>query len=377
MPPKRANSASTVAAPARKRSRRVKSSQGSAGVVQQTQPQEVSAEVLPQALVEQIVSRVSDEVTRRLSSTAGDQNANDHQIPDQISDVPVTGDAAGADQISEVPAVGIPADSPGQSVIHGAVSQFQERLSGDLPTITPPLPSTLFTSPSLPIDARVSAKLRAKILKNEFIDLGALATNPTLESKYQVVLHNEGGTQPPSLALEPVTKTRKLLTISSWTSNFMVFVGVYTSQFPSEAPALMKYGEIVQDLAARGHDWHYYDENFRYLRQNQPSAFPWGVIHWELWMRSQQPVSKKQSPPGNSFRSRLSESSIVPKGYCFKFHKKAQCAGCSFKHSCPKCEGAHRMSICTFRSQSKQSPRTTTNAKSSGAKSSPPNPSKV
>ena len=52
---KRANSASTVAASARKHSRRVKSSQSSAGVVQQTQPQEDSAEVLPQALVEQIV----------------------------------------------------------------------------------------------------------------------------------------------------------------------------------------------------------------------------------------------------------------------------------------------------------------------------------
>ena len=118
MPPKRAKSASTVAAPARKRSRRVKSSQGSAGVIQQTQPQEVSAEVLPQALLEQIVSRVSDEVTRRLSSTSGDRNDNDHQI----SDVPVTGDTAGADQILEVPAVGIPADSPGRSVIPGAIS---------------------------------------------------------------------------------------------------------------------------------------------------------------------------------------------------------------------------------------------------------------
>ena len=210
MPPKRENSASTVAAPARKHSRRVKSSQGAAGVIQQTQPQEVSAEVLPQALLEQTVTRVSDEVTRRLSSTSGDWNANDHQIPDQISGVPVNGDAAGADQISEVLAAGIPADSPGRSVMQGAVRQFQERLSGDLPTITPPLPSTLFTSPSLPIDARVSAKLRAKILKNEFIDFEALATNPTLESKYQVVLQNEGGTQPPSLALEQVTKTRKL-----------------------------------------------------------------------------------------------------------------------------------------------------------------------
>ena len=88
----------------------------------------------------------------------------------------------------------------------------------------------------------------------------------------------------------------------------MVFVGVYSSQFPSEALALMKYGEIVQDLAARGHNWHYYDENFRYLRQNQPSTFPWGVIHWELWMRSQQPVSYQNTlflgtPFGHAFRS--------------------------------------------------------------------------
>ena len=139
----------------------------------------------------------------------------------------------------------------------------------------------------------------------------------------------------------------------------------------------MKYGEIVQDLASRGHDWHYYDENFRYLRQNQPSAFPWGVIHWELWMRSQQSLNKKQSLPGNSSKSRPSESSNVPTGYCFKFHKGGHCAGSSFKHSCPKCDGAHRMSICTFRPHSKQLPRTTSNAKSSGAKSSPPHANKV
>ena len=278
MPPKRTKS--SVATPAKKRTRRVKSSQDSAVVVEQPQPQQLSAEVLPQALLEQIIHKVSDEVTRRLSSTSEKRSANDSQILDRGSDGGVGGVGAGAEQVSEVSALGIPTDSPGESMIEGAVSQFQDRLSGELPTVSPTLPNTLFISPSLPIDARVSAKLRAKILKNEFIDFGALATNPVLESKFQVVLQSEGGTQPPSLALEPVTKTKKLLTIASWTSSFMIFVGVYTSQFPSEAPALMKYGEIVQDLASRGHDWHYYDENFRYLRQNQPSAFPWGVIHW-------------------------------------------------------------------------------------------------
>ena len=62
----------------------------------------------------------------------------------------VTGDAAGAgagaDQVSEVPALGIPADSPGESVIEGAVSQLQDRLSGELPTLSPTLPYTLFIS---------------------------------------------------------------------------------------------------------------------------------------------------------------------------------------------------------------------------------------
>lgn len=91
---------------------------------------------------------MSDEVTRQISSTNGEYNAvpvsvnptNDHQI----SDVPVTGSPAGADLITELPMVGIPADGPVQSVVQVAVSQFQEELSGDFPTISPYLPSTLF-----------------------------------------------------------------------------------------------------------------------------------------------------------------------------------------------------------------------------------------
>ena len=43
-------------------------------------------------------------------------------ILNRSSDVLFSGDGAGADQVSEVPALGIPADSPGESVIKGAVS---------------------------------------------------------------------------------------------------------------------------------------------------------------------------------------------------------------------------------------------------------------
>ena len=99
-----------------------------------------------------------------------------------------------------------------------------------------------------------------------------------------------------SLCLEPVSKPKQIASIEMWNSCFLIFVGVYTSKYPTEAPALMKYGEIIQDLAARGHNWRYYDQNFRFLRQKQASAFPWGVLHGELWLRAQSPLTRKSQP---------------------------------------------------------------------------------
>lgn len=87
----------------------------------------------------------------------------------------------------------------------------------------------------------------------------------------------------PSLCLEPLAKHKKVTTIiETWLSSFHVFVGAYTKQFPHEAPALMKYGEIIQDLAGRGHNWKFYDENFRFLRQAHHAALPWDRMHGEV-----------------------------------------------------------------------------------------------
>ena len=71
----------------------------------------------------------------------------------------------------------------------------------------------------------------------------------------------------------------------------------------------------------RGFNWRFYDENFRFLRQTQPSSFPWSGIHWELWMRAQHSnIGKPQSTPGFPKSSEQS----TPKGYCFKFQKGVQ-----------------------------------------------------
>ena len=70
--------------------------------------------------------------------------------------------------------------------------------------------------------------------------------------------------------------SRRKLSFDSWVQAFHVFAGVYTSRFPSDGPGLMKYGSTIQDLAARGLSWRFYDENFRFLRQTPATSFPWG-----------------------------------------------------------------------------------------------------
>ena len=179
------------------------------------------------------------------------------------------------------------------TIVQGSVTEMQSALSGELPVINPVLPAQLFSSPSLLIDACVSEKLRSKIWNNEFIEFGALLTNSVVENRYQVTISSSEKGSFPSFCLEPVNKSKKILSIETWLSCFHVFVGIYTSRFPHEAPALMKYGEVVRVLAFRGLTWQFYNENFCFLKQTQPASFPWNSIQWELWMRSQHSPFKK------------------------------------------------------------------------------------
>ena len=54
---------------------------------------------------------------------------------------------------------------------------------------------------------------------------------------------------------------QKKVSIETWTSAFLRFMAVYTQQFPMEAPQLLKYTEIVRDLARRspGQSWYLYN----------------------------------------------------------------------------------------------------------------------
>ena len=303
---------------------------------------------LPQGVLDQLVARVADEVTRRLSppEDSGSSNGN-ALVTNAASELPIASTPLSPAGAIPVPGVAVATSTLAGTILQSSVGTTQASLSGEVQ-----IPAQLFTSPSLLIDARVSEKIRSKIWNNEFFDFADLLSNPVFEDRYQLTLSNSSTQKSPALWLEPLSRAKKHMSIETWLSCLHNFVGVYTSRFPHEAPALMKYGEVVQDLAVRGGNWKFYDENFRFLRQAQPASFPWGVTHWELWMRAQHSV-KQQTNAANPGRAKPQDRG-TPKGYCFKFHKGMECIpNCAYKHLCYKCQGSHPVSRCNFRGQSR------------------------
>ena len=212
-----------------------------------------------------------------------------------------------------------------------------------------PLGLSHFNSIIMPIGAQVSPKIKAKIWANEFVEFGLLINPRVGDTRYQLSI-NQNDNSVPTLSLEPSSRIKPITTIDLWTSAFQVFVGVYTSKFPQEAPSLRKYGEVVRDLAARGGNWRFYhDTQFRSLRQSNVPGMPWGTTHWELWIRAQNMKLNAQARPNSSPASTVQLGPFVPLGYCRRYHKGFKCAGCNYKHQCFKCGTTHCAKTCNFR----------------------------
>ena len=293
-------------------------------------------------VINMIVQKVTEQVTKNLASSSQQQVQTQaiSQAAEHISDSSTCPDVIAT------------------SVVDLSVAEAQQAISGITHLREPPQsqPTQLFCSSALAVDARIPDKIRAKIWSQEYVDFGLLLTSPVADSGYRLAVSNQGNT--PAISLEPISQAKKINSIETWVKCFHIFVAVYTTKFPVEAPALMKYGEIIQDLAVRGFNWKYYDENFRFLRQSQHKSLPWNAIHSELWLRSQSTFQGRKQPQYEVSRTHPSLPR-VPNGYCFRFNRGQSCQNvkCPFKHTCFKCEGEHRASVCNFRGTPKSFPR--------------------
>ena len=240
-------------------------------------------------------------------------------------------------------------------VIEGHISEIQGGAAGMSHQSLQP--SSRFESIAVPLGSRVPSKTKAKIWANEYVDFGALlATNPQQE-KFSLAL--DPSTSQAKLTLEPVQPTKKITGINQWLTAFHTFCAIYSVKFPSATPRLMKYGEIVRDLAAKPGDWIFYDEQFRYMRQSQPDLYPWDGIHWELWLKAatsfRAPKPTHSTSEKSGVRPRTQQS--FPKGTCWLFQGGKQCKGCQYQHVCYKCGDKHPGNQCGSTQKSTQPSR--------------------
>ena len=151
--------------------------------------------------------------------------------------------------------------TPAQAAIHQVTSNLIEG------TKQPTTSKNSFISVAVPLPNRVSDKVKKQIWGNEYVDFAVIFHNSTSDDdQYTFKVQNRKGGQP-TFSLEQSIKKQPIHTIDQWTAAFQAFVAVYSERFSSETAQLMKYGATGRDLAERGANWKFYDENFRMLRQ--------------------------------------------------------------------------------------------------------------
>lgn len=184
-----------------------------------------------------------------------------------------------------------------------------------------------FISATLPLHSTVPTKIKEKIWANEFVELSTIFDEDCkLNNKFTLDFSDTG-------ALVTANPRKRFLTIEQWTDVFAKFASVMRLKYPDSAEPLAQYSSTVRSIARASGNWHYYDTQFRKLRQN--TELPWNVIQHELYFQA---LNQRYNQPFR-FRQNINNQSLTFKKSCNKFNRGEHCAGCAYAHICSICGG--------------------------------------
>ena len=193
-------------------------------------------------------------------------------------------------------------------------------------------------SPGLPAGQTVKHDLKVKLWSHKFIEFYDLLY-PNITPTYSMSFQGDSGN--PHLMLAP--KKRKTLNEVEWGMACDIFVAIYVERYPEQLSALLTYSRHVKDLMRHKADWRYYDEEYRRAREFSPHSF--FTVRQDLELRAFRKAELAKNMDQNS--NKASNSSHVPSGFCFKFHKRdSYCnlgESCNFSHQCSRCKKTHPM----------------------------------
>ena len=139
--------------------------------------------------------------------------------------------------LQEVPVsspVGQNTEEVASTVVQQSLANASTALTGLIPQVSAsnPVPGQLFQSVSLPVDACLSEKIRAKIWKDEYVDFGSLLANPVLVDQYQI----QTAVLPPHFALSHWLSTKRLQQLKRGEVVFMFLWGLTQNNFLMRRP---------------------------------------------------------------------------------------------------------------------------------------------
>ena len=194
-----------------------------------------------------------------------------------------------------------------------------------------------------PLGKFVDVGLKVKIWRGEFIDLPLLLSNTG----------SGGATQPLSLfnidgqlcLKSQAVKPKEIYNIEKWTAAFFVFMSIYLQQHPQRAIELIKYTDLIRNLAQRfpGTGWVMYDKEFRLEQAIDPSR-SWAHYDSDLFLEKlampvfaiQQQSGRRGGAPWDN--SQVTQGRVNNSQYCFDFNKgNCRRRNCFYPHKCSIC----------------------------------------
>ena len=219
-----------------------------------------------------------------------------------------------------------------------------------------PMPRPV-VSAGVDITAHVSATMKAKVWRDEYLDLHLLLPANSYQQESYTLAFDP--TQSHQVGLKVNKPKPKNLTISQWEDAYLIYMAIYTTRHPTCAPQMCAYMQDIRMLAKESANFRLYDEQFRQFRAS--THCEWNTIHQGIWFQATNPVRMSNGRPNNSTSNNnnrnYKQPFQAPRGFCNSYHSKFQTCNfgskCRYKHTCPHCQERHPMFNCNDKSKSK------------------------
>ncbi|KAK3106089.1 hypothetical protein FSP39_012562 [Pinctada imbricata] len=306
----------------------------SPGQRQTKRPKLTSNSCLIDDITNKVTERVTASIRTEMTTMFQQLVQGSNSIPSTNSDNGQTSDSQPSNNTATIPQT--PASD--ERIVEASIVDHIETVAGN----------SGFVSTAVPIQAKVSDKIKAKIWSNQFVEMKALLDNKDQDAKrsnfhLKIDEDEESGFIIKQLDKRDSDK-QEIQSLSDWITAWNRYAAIYCTKYNDKHLQLAKHMETVRDIAEVKGNWRFYDKEFRQLiSQGQVT---WGDIHMELYVNAR--LSATTATKSNNLGTKR-HNVPIPKGACYQFHSGKICnAGraCKHQHSCFNCGAFHPFASC-------------------------------